>query len=93
MARTNYPYSNSSNKTCSISNILVILNINRQDADLVSIRKKVKELLKKNNMDVCRTLRGSLDRLLAFYYNNDYALPLYKDVALYNNTCEVIDLI
>ena len=83
MARTNYPYLNSSSQICCISTILVILNIDRPDADLQSIRRKIQQLLRKNNLRVCKTLKGSLNRLLTYYYRNNHALPSIQEITLY----------
>ena len=93
MAKTDYPFANSPHHKCSISTILVILNIHRADADLESIKRKISQLLKKNKLKDCKTLKGSLDRLLTHYYRNDAALPSFQDICLYSNTkVEVIDL-
>lgn len=92
MARTNYPFRSSPYQTCSVSTILVVLNINRADADLESIRKKVKMLLKKNDLKGCKTLESSLKKLLTYYYRNDHALPTLQDLSLYTTFVEVIDL-
>jgi hypothetical protein len=91
MARTNYPFHSSQTQKCSITTLLVVLNINRADADLVSIRRKVKELLRKNNLTCCKTLKSSLQRLLTHYYRHDHALPTLRDLSLYKED-EVIDL-
>ena len=93
MARTMYPFHSSPNQKCSISTILVVLNINRADADLESIRKKVKQLLKKNKLQSCKTLKSSIQRLMTHYYRNDDAFPTLKDLSLYETfEEEVIDL-
>ena len=90
MAKTDYPFSNSPHHICSISTILVILNINRADADLESIKRKVSQLLKKNKLKDCKTLKGSLDRLLTYYYRNEASLPSLQDISLYSQ--DIIDL-
>jgi hypothetical protein len=90
MARTKYPYRNSPYQKCSMTNILVILNIDRADADLTGIRKKVKQLLKKNKLTCCKTLKNSLKKLLTHYYRNDHALPSWKDLSFEEEN--VIDL-
>ena len=107
MARTEYPFE-TEDQICSMSAILVVLNIHRPDADLKYIQIKVKQLLRKNNMKVCKTLKGSLNKLLTHYYRHDNALPTHKELYLYGNVsinvcpkrpryeevkkCEVIDL-
>ena len=84
MARTEYPF-NSDSQVCSMTAILVVLNIDRPDADLKSIGKKVKQLLRKNKMRVCKTLQGSLNKLLTHYYRHDWALPTHKELSLYEH--------
>lgn len=81
MARTNYPFTT---QICCIPNILVALNIDRPDADLISIRRKIRQLLKKNNLRVCKTLRSSLNKLITYYYRNNLALPSLQEISLYN---------
>jgi len=84
MARTNYPFCNSKTQKSNITSILVVLNINRADADLKSIRRKVKELLRKNNLKGCKTLKNSLNKLMTHYYRHDDALPTLGDLSLYD---------
>lgn len=95
MARTTYPFRSSPNQICSISTIIVVLNINRDDADLESIRKKVKQLLRKNKLKVGKNLKNNVHKLLTHYYRHDHALPTLKDLSLYEifeKEVEVIDL-
>jgi hypothetical protein len=81
MARTNYPFTA---QICCLPNILVALNIDRPDADLESIQLKIGQLLEKNNLRGCKTLRGSLNRLITYYYRNSHALPTLQEISMYN---------
>ncbi len=94
MARTIYPFRSSPNQICSITTIIVVLNINRDDADLESIRRKVKQLLRKNSLKVGKNLKNNVHKLLTHYYRHDHALPTLKDLSLYETfeEQEVIDL-
>jgi hypothetical protein len=86
MARTKRPVINMNNKASCRLVRETLIEFNPEVEDMVSIRSKIKELLKMNNLKVnSNKRRNHLNglRLIRFYENNSDKLPTLKQLQPY----------
>jgi len=90
MARTKRPPINMKNKATSRLVRETLIEVNQEVEDMVSIRSKIKELLKMNNLKVNTNKRSNhfnnhfnSQRLIRFYESNPDKLPTLEQLQPY----------